>query len=177
MRKLFSTLSVLFFVLVSSTVYAATTVPVQDSVQVDKNIQTVKAFYQASEDKSDKNVERFFAKNYQLVDLGVIKNLSNQRSKADNVNVMQRVEAGRKAFPDFKITINDIFGQDNKVFADITLSGHQTGEFLGIAPTGKLINLHWFVVFTFDNNGKIIKTTQLNDELHLMEQLGYIVLT
>lgn len=142
--------------------------------QAEQNKQTIINFYNAAADKNDNNIQRFFATHYKLVDLGAIKDVGSTTVK--NLDVYKRIDNIRKAFPDFTIKINDIFATNNKVFADVSLSGHQRGQFLGIAPTNKPINLRWFVVFDMQN-GKIVKSTQLDDEFSMMKQLGYVILT
>lgn len=45
----------------------------------------------------------------------------------------------REAFPDVTITIDDIFGSDDKVAVRLTFRGTHRGPFLGIQPTGREI--------------------------------------
>lgn len=175
MLKIFRFCLLISSLFVGMVATAANNMPATDT-QVQQNIQTVEAFYKAAADKNDNDINRFFVPNYRLVDLGVLKKLANANVSLKSSDVAQRVMSARKIFPDMTVKVNDIFGQGNKVFADVTIAGHQQAEFLGIAPTGKMITMRWFVVFTFDQNGKIVESTQLDDELSVMDQLGYIVL-
>jgi len=42
-----------------------------------------------------------------------------------------------KGFPDWYLTIEDIIAEGDKVWIRITITGTHTGEFRGLAPTGK----------------------------------------
>jgi SnoaL-like polyketide cyclase len=44
-----------------------------------------------------------------------------------------------KAFPDLKLTIDDVISEKDKVVVRSTFSGTNTGEFMGMPPTGKRV--------------------------------------
>ncbi len=44
------------------------------------------------------------------------------------------------AFPDLNVTIDDIFGEDDKVAMRLTFRGTHTGDFLGNAATGREVS-------------------------------------
>src|SRR5919199_3032315 len=43
----------------------------------------------------------------------------------------------RSAFPDFRVTADDLIAEGDKVVARVTASGTHRGEFMGIPATGK----------------------------------------
>ena len=43
------------------------------------------------------------------------------------------------AFPDVHVTVDDVITQGNKVVIRSTMSGTNTGEFMGMPPTGKRV--------------------------------------
>jgi len=51
----------------------------------------------------------------------------------------QRLTALHTAFPDLSETIEDIIAEGDKVVVRNTLRGTHRGDFMGIAPTGKLV--------------------------------------
>src|ERR1700704_544495 len=51
------------------------------------------------------------------------------------------VERLRAAFPDMKLTIEDIFGAKDKVVVRWSATMTHTGDSLGLAPTGKPVGL------------------------------------
>ncbi len=63
------------------------------------------------------------------------------------------------------------FGDDACVI-ELTLSGTQDGEYRGIAPTGRRLDLRIIAHFEFDANGLIKRETAYYDSLTFMRQLG-----
>jgi steroid delta-isomerase-like uncharacterized protein len=43
----------------------------------------------------------------------------------------------KRGFPDLRIEINDLVAAEDRIAARLTLRGTHTGEYLGIAPTGR----------------------------------------
>ena len=77
------------------------------------------------------------------------------------------------AFPDIQVTIHDQIAEGDKVWMRKTFKGTHQGEFMGIAPTNKpveinVIDIHRVV------DGKIIEHWAVADMLDLMQQLGAI---
>lgn len=88
-------------------------------------------------------------------------------------NYKKREDEYKKAFPDKKVTIDDIFGTDNKVIVRWTCQGTQKGELQDIAPTNKRFKIMGISIYTV-NNGKITEGWQSWDRLGLLEQIGEI---
>lgn len=75
------------------------------------------------------------------------------------------------AFPDIQVTIQDQIAVGDKVWSRKTFNGTHQGEFMGIPPTNKpveikVIDIHRVV------DGKIIEHWAVADMLGLMQQLG-----
>jgi predicted ester cyclase len=47
----------------------------------------------------------------------------------------------RKGFPDLEATVEEVFGEDDRVAAEFTLRGTQRGRFRGVPKTGRRIEL------------------------------------
>ena len=75
------------------------------------------------------------------------------------------------AFPDVKITIQDIFGHDGRAAVRAQITGTHLGEFFGIAPTGKpiAIAIHEFHQLTAD---RVSHTWHLEDWFGMLNQVG-----
>jgi predicted ester cyclase len=75
------------------------------------------------------------------------------------------------AFPDVKITVQDIFGRDGKAAVRAQITGTHLGEFFGIAPTGKpiAIAIHEFHTLTAD---RVSHTWHLEDWFGMLNQIG-----
>lgn len=78
----------------------------------------------------------------------------------------------RSAFPDVTIQLEQLVGEGDFVVSRVRLSGTHKGEFNGIAPTGKKIDLKWVMNMVCIKNGKVIEEWEMYDELDLMRQLG-----
>jgi len=78
-----------------------------------------------------------------------------------------------KGFPDIHLTIKDIITKGDKVWIRIEGTGTHTGEFRGLAPTGKkckIIVVHIYRIF----NGKVVENWNVDDFLDCYKQLGVI---
>ena len=58
-------------------------------------------------------------------------------------NVKAYLQTFLTALPDIKLTVEDIFGEGDRVFSRARLQGTNTGEFNGMPPTGKSIDVSW----------------------------------
>src|SRR5215218_9721381 len=76
----------------------------------------------------------------------------------------------RSAFPGFHISIGDQIAEGDKVVSHYTIRGTQQGEFRGMAPTGKEIELKGVTTFRFSEEGKVVETWDSYDQLSLMRQ-------
>ncbi len=60
------------------------------------------------------------------------------------------------AFPDMRITVQDMIAEGDKVAARVTMRGTHQGEFQGIAPTGKRVQVRSMDMFRIAD-GKIVE--------------------
>jgi predicted ester cyclase len=51
------------------------------------------------------------------------------------------------AFPDWKVTVDDIIAEGDKVVARATGQGTHLGEYMGIPPTGRRIKVSWIAIY------------------------------
>jgi predicted ester cyclase len=77
------------------------------------------------------------------------------------------------AFPDSKVTTEDLVAEGDKVVERFTFRGTNTGSFMGAPPTGKHVTASGMSVFRIAN-GKIVEHWGENDALGTMQQLGMI---
>ncbi len=62
----------------------------------------------------------------------------------------------REGFPDLSITVEDVMAEGDRVAARVTMRGTHRGEFQGIAPTGKRVEVRAIDMFRI-SNGKIVE--------------------
>ena len=74
-------------------------------------------------------------------------------------------------FPDVKHTIEDVIVKDDRVVIRWTATGTQTGEFQGIAPTGKQATWTGVNIYRFEC-GKIAEQWSELDGIGRLQQLG-----
>ena len=79
----------------------------------------------------------------------------------------------RTAFPDVRLTIEDIIAEGDTVVARWSCRGTHKGDLRGIAPTGKQVNISGVTVARLAN-GKVAESYVNWDALGLMQQLGVV---
>jgi steroid delta-isomerase-like uncharacterized protein len=62
----------------------------------------------------------------------------------------------REGFPDLSITIEDVMAEGDRVAARVVMRGTHRGEFQGITPTGKRVEVRAIDMFRI-SNGKIVE--------------------
>ena len=77
------------------------------------------------------------------------------------------------AFPDSQTTVLDIFGEGEKVVARLLVQGTNKGAFAGQPPTGKKVEFVSIRIYRIGEN-KIIESWAMQDQLGLMQQLGFV---
>gem|GEM_PF-455633 len=83
------------------------------------------------------------------------------------------VQASFVAFPDFQITVDQIFGEGDIVYFVSTASATHTGPLGPIPPTGMPWKVNAIIARRVVD-GKIVETWQLNDMLSLLMQIGLV---
>jgi steroid delta-isomerase-like uncharacterized protein len=77
------------------------------------------------------------------------------------------------AFPDLRITVEDMVVEGDKVASRWTSSGTHKGEYMGIAPTGKQVTFTGISIHHIEG-GKIVESWDEVDQLSMMQQLGVV---
>jgi steroid delta-isomerase-like uncharacterized protein len=79
----------------------------------------------------------------------------------------------RNAFPDLRLTVEDLISEGETVMARWTCKGTHKGELNGIAPTNRQFNISGISITRIVNN-KIAESWVNWDALGLMQQLGAV---
>ena len=85
----------------------------------------------------------------------------------------QFVTMFRSAFPDLHVTIEDLIAEGDKLVAQVSTTGTHKGEFMGIAPTGKQIEMGEVHILRMAS-GKMVEHWGIEDQLGMMMQLGVV---
>ena len=76
----------------------------------------------------------------------------------------------RSAFSGLHATIEEQIAEGDKVMTRWRMRGTHQGEFRGMAPTGKEMELNGIGIFRFSSEGKVVESWDSYDQLSLMRQ-------
>jgi predicted ester cyclase len=78
------------------------------------------------------------------------------------------------AFPDMRLTVEDLIAGRDKAVARVKVTGTHKGEFMGVPPTGTRVGVELIDIQRFDNAGLVCEHWGVADMLSLMQQLGVV---
>lgn len=78
------------------------------------------------------------------------------------------------AFPDYHIEVLDLVVEDDRAVIRIHESGTHLGDGLGIAGSGRPIDMEGVWILRFDDDGKLVELWVYEDNLRFMQQLGVL---
>jgi len=81
------------------------------------------------------------------------------------------VKMHRNAFPNLQIFIQDCIAEEDVVVIRFTMTGTHEGEYVGIAATGKDIEMQACEIYHI-GDGQVIERTIVADTLGMLQQLG-----
>jgi steroid delta-isomerase-like uncharacterized protein len=81
------------------------------------------------------------------------------------------VRALREGMPDLHYTIDDMVVGADAVAVRATMTGTHTGNFFGLAPSGKAVRVSQMTIEHF-RDGQIVSHHRQTDDLSMLRQLG-----
>ena len=78
------------------------------------------------------------------------------------------------AFPDLRMTVEDLIASGDKTVARVKLTGTHKDEFIGVPPTGTRVEVQLIDIMRFDGAGLVSEHWGVADMLSLMQQLGVV---
>ena len=78
-----------------------------------------------------------------------------------------------RGFPDLRFTVEQMFAEADHVTTRLLAQGTHTGEWLGLAPTGRRVSIRMFTVHRLAG-GKIVEDWVLVESLGFFQQLGLL---
>jgi steroid delta-isomerase-like uncharacterized protein len=78
-----------------------------------------------------------------------------------------------RAYPDLRITIEDLIEEEDRVVARNTVTGTHQGNYMGLPPTGRSVTYNEIFILRFVD-GRVAETWGVVDVLAQMKQLGAI---
>lgn len=79
-----------------------------------------------------------------------------------------------EAFPNLRMTVEDLVADGDKAVARVRVTGTHRGDFMGIPPTGAAGDIQLIDIMRFDADGQVCEHWGVADMLSLMEQLGVV---
>ncbi|MBI4258264.1 MAG: ester cyclase [Thaumarchaeota archaeon] len=138
-----------------------------DKTRSEKNKVLLRRFYyEVIGDGNISLIDEFFAPNF-------VDHSFAPGKDAGLDDVKRAFIAFRKAFPDTRVTVEDMLAEGDKVVARFTWRGTHRGEFMGLAPTGKKVAMNVIDIIRI-SKGKVVERWGAEDNLSLMQQLGVV---
>jgi predicted ester cyclase len=78
------------------------------------------------------------------------------------------------AFPDMRMTVEDLIANGDKAVARVTAAGTHKAEFMGMPPAGARVDVQLIDIMRFDGAGLVCEHWGVADMLSLMQQLGAV---
>jgi len=134
--------------------------------------------------EENKNIVRRYQEIYNRNDLDALSEVMSENLLTPKImpGIPTGIEGAKAAhrimlagFPDYQTTIDDLFAEGDKVAARITMSGTNTGSFMGIPPTGRHVSFTGIYIARLAN-GKIVEHWGEEDGVSLLQQLGVLKL-
>ena len=89
----------------------------------------------------------------------------------DREGLKQLTAMFRRAFPDGRITIEDLVAEGDRVVTRKTFRGTHRGELMGIQPTGRTVAIQLIDIVRLAD-GKAVESWSAADDLGMLQQLG-----
>ena len=77
------------------------------------------------------------------------------------------------AFPDSYFSVEDMIAEGDKVVTRKTFHGIHEGEFMGIPPSGRTVNVSLIDIVRI-SDGQVVEHWSVGDNLGMMQQLGVV---
>ena len=91
----------------------------------------------------------------------------------DREGIKQLMMAFRSSFPDLHFEAQEVIPAENTVVVRWAATGTHKGELLGIAPTGKPVNIMGTSIYRL-SGGQMVDEYTIWDSMGMMQQLGVI---
>ncbi len=76
------------------------------------------------------------------------------------------------AFPDWRMTVEDLIASGDRAVARVTVTGTQQGAFMGVPASGSEVTVPLIDIMRFNDAGLVCEHWGVADMLSLMQQLG-----
>jgi len=92
----------------------------------------------------------------------------------DRQGIKQYITILHTAFSDFHCAIEDLIAEGDRVVVRLMCRGTHRGEFMGISPTGRQVNVTAISILRFAG-GKVVERWNNTDNLGMLQQFGVVL--
>jgi predicted ester cyclase len=89
------------------------------------------------------------------------------------VAFQQAVMLWRSGFPDIDVTVEDVIGEGDRVYARFTTRGTHNGTLMGIPPTGRPVTIHEMSCHRLEG-GKVVESWIGENVPNILYQIGVL---
>ncbi len=82
--------------------------------------------------------------------------------------------AYRAAFPDLRMTTEDVMSSGDRAVARVRATGTNQGDFMGMPATGKSVDVQLIDIMRFGDDGLVHEHWGVVDSLAMLQQLGVV---
>jgi len=100
--------------------------------------------------------------------------VKSKQSEKGRDGIQKFLEGLHQTWPDIRITVEHSVAEDNWVMGRSVATATHSQVVLGIQPTHKKIIATFWDLHLFDEDGLIIETWNLMDNLAIMQQIGLL---
>jgi len=134
----------------------------------EQNIETVRKFFEAASTANFDDFDNYMDEKFVTHGDALFPFFMGREGMKGGVGFF------KKAFPDARLHLEEIFAEGNKVVAHVRVTGHQEKEWLGVPPPedGRAYTWTASTIIRFDDDGTMAERWVIEDELGMMIQLG-----
>jgi predicted ester cyclase len=107
----------------------------------------------------------FYAPNHEV---------KSKQSEKGREGIQKFLQGMHQTWPDIQITVEHAVAEDNWVMGRSVATATHSQVVLGVQPTQKKITATFWDLHLFDEDGSIIETWNLMDNLAIMQQIGLL---
>lgn len=100
--------------------------------------------------------------------------VKSKQSENGREGIQQFLEGMLHTWPDLQLTVEHVVSEDNWVMGRSVATATHTNTVLGVQSTGKKITATFWDLHLFNEDGLIIETWNLMDNLAIMQQIGLL---
>lgn len=100
--------------------------------------------------------------------------VKSKQSEKGREGIQRFLEGLHRAWPDIEIAVEHCVAEDNWVMGRSVAIATHSQVVLGVQPTGKKVTATFWDLHRFDDDGLIIETWNLMDNLAIMQQIGLL---